>query len=80
MEQELLNAIATSIQSSVRETVNGKIDKLTSRLETHIDKHEDELIQLVKIKTDMKWHRWLLVGMAGGVGLIALHSLGVIHL
>jgi len=29
------------------------------------------------IKSNMQWHRWLLVGIAGGIGLLALKQLGV---
>lgn len=30
-----------------------------------------------EIKTNMGWHRWLLLGIAGGIGLLALKSLGI---
>lgn len=32
---------------------------------------------ILKIKNDISWMRWLVMGIAGGIGLLALKALGV---
>jgi hypothetical protein len=40
MSDEVLQLVRAEIAKSVKENVNGKIDKLTIKLDTHITQHE----------------------------------------
>ena len=63
MTEEQLQLLKESIAGTVRETVNGKIDKLTTKLDAHIEDHRKDTNE---IKAFLELRRGALV--LGSIG------------
>lgn len=85
---EAANAAANRDQAFLKAHEAVTFDTLAKALKQLLVDDEDNSPILVKskikricddvrqIKADMTWHRWLLLSIAGGIGLLALKQIG----
>lgn len=48
-----------------------RIKRLEQQMEQHLISSIDVFTNITRLKTDVQWIKWLVMGIAGGIGTIA---------